>query len=142
MAASKPRTDGAPSTQVDTSLTQADALSTPIDASFARAAASSSPAGASLTVSVYFADVAAVWSRQLEIAVGTTVQEAIAASGFIAMHPGTDPWLMGVGVFGRSVRRDTVLAQGDRIEIYRPLSFDPTVSRRRRALHRSRQRHE
>jgi putative ubiquitin-RnfH superfamily antitoxin RatB of RatAB toxin-antitoxin module len=100
--------------------------------------ASKAGEGHTLTVSVYFADVAAVWSRELELGVGATVDDAIVASAFSASYPGADPWLMGVGVFGRAVRRDTVLAQGDRIEIYRPLTFDPTVSRRRRALHKSR----
>jgi putative ubiquitin-RnfH superfamily antitoxin RatB of RatAB toxin-antitoxin module len=114
------------------------AASKPSDDSSTRADGFPARADDLLTVSVYFADAATVWSRQLELAAGATVHDAITASGFSAAHSGADPWRMGVGVFGRAVRPDTVLAQGDRIEIYRPLSFDPTVSRRRRALHRSR----
>ena len=46
------------------------------------------------------------------------------------------PWQAGVGVFGRAVRPDTALNDGDRLEIYRGLTFDPKESRRRRAEHR------
>jgi putative ubiquitin-RnfH superfamily antitoxin RatB of RatAB toxin-antitoxin module len=38
-----------------------------------------------------------------------------------------------VGVFGRSVAAQTQLADGDRVEIYRPLAQDPKEQRRRRA---------
>ena len=41
-----------------------------------------------------------------------------------------------MGVFGRAVRPDTALNDGDRLEIYRGLTFDPKESRRRRAEHR------
>jgi len=37
-----------------------------------------------------------------------------------------------VGVFGRIVSREVVFAEGDRIEIYRPLEADPRVRRRAR----------
>src|SRR5690606_42087026 len=54
----------------------------------------------------------------------------------ISAFPGLDPWACGVGIFGRQCRADTPLADGDRVEIYRPLTYDPMVSRRRRAEHR------
>ena len=38
-----------------------------------------------------------------------------------------------LGIFGRVVRRDHPLSQGDRIEIYRPLAADPKEARRSRA---------
>ena len=38
-----------------------------------------------------------------------------------------------VGVWGRRVERDHALADGDRVEIYRPLVADPKSARRRRA---------
>ncbi|MBW8837789.1 MAG: RnfH family protein, partial [Burkholderia sp.] len=37
-----------------------------------------------------------------------------------------------VGVFGKLKPLDTVLADHDRVEIYRPLLVDPKVSRQRR----------
>ena len=38
-----------------------------------------------------------------------------------------------LGVWGRPVARDHALSPGDRVEIYRPLMFDPREERRRRA---------
>ena len=39
---------------------------------------------------------------------------------------------MSVGVFGRLATWETKLADGDRVEIYRPLQIDPKVARRMR----------
>lgn len=55
---------------------------------------------------------------------GSTVRDALAASGLKGVQ---------VGIFGRRVAMDTPLADGDRIEIYRPLAMDPKETRRRRA---------
>jgi putative ubiquitin-RnfH superfamily antitoxin RatB of RatAB toxin-antitoxin module len=38
-----------------------------------------------------------------------------------------------VGIFGQSAARTQALADGDRLEIYRPLVQDPKIARRRRA---------
>jgi putative ubiquitin-RnfH superfamily antitoxin RatB of RatAB toxin-antitoxin module len=38
-----------------------------------------------------------------------------------------------LGIFGRVVGRDHPLKEGDRIEIYRPLTADPKTARRARA---------
>lgn len=37
-----------------------------------------------------------------------------------------------VGIYGRLVSRDTLLREGDRVEIYRPLVADAKQARRRR----------
>ncbi len=55
---------------------------------------------------------------------GATVGDALAATGFKG-NP--------VGIFGKRVAMDTRLADGDRVEIYRPLELDPKEARRRRA---------
>jgi len=39
-----------------------------------------------------------------------------------------------VGIYGRSVSPMTILEEGDRVEIYRPLIVDAAQARRRRAL--------
>jgi len=77
-----------------------------------------------------------VWQRALDLPSGATVADAVRASGFAAQFPGRDAWQSGVGVYGKQCQPDTPLADGDRVEIYRPLAFDPKVSRRRRAEHR------
>jgi uncharacterized protein len=61
---------------------------------------------------------------------GASVRDAIAASGIGERRP-VD--LEAVGIFGRRVAPDTRLADGDRVEIYRPLLLDPKEQRRRRA---------
>ncbi|HYG43070.1 MAG TPA: RnfH family protein [Bordetella sp.] len=77
-----------------------------------------------------------VWQCMLALPAHATVADAVRASGFAARFPDRDAWQLGVGVFGKTCKADTRLADGDRVEIYRPLAFDPKVSRRRRAEHR------
>lgn len=97
----------------------------------------SEPAGR-ISVVVCYAQPHDAWECRLVLAAGATAAEAVAASGFAGRFPGIDPWLAGVGIFGHSTAPGRVLANGDRIEIYRALTFDPMESRRRRAAHRSR----
>jgi putative ubiquitin-RnfH superfamily antitoxin RatB of RatAB toxin-antitoxin module len=37
------------------------------------------------------------------------------------------------GVFGKAVKLDALLTEGDRVEIYRPLIADPKEARKKRA---------
>ncbi|MCC7412095.1 MAG: RnfH family protein [Gammaproteobacteria bacterium] len=66
--------------------------------------------------------------RPLSLPAGATVAAAVAAAGLSAQ---ADPQRL--GVFGKLCRPDTVLRDGDRVEMYRPLRADPKVLRRRRA---------
>jgi len=68
----------------------------------------------------------------IEVAPGATVQQAIDASGILARHPEIDLGRLKVGVFGKIKPLDTVLADHDRVEIYRPLIVDPKMARQRR----------
>jgi len=61
----------------------------------------------------------------LTLPVGARVRDAVAAAGL--PHHGR------FGVFGKRVGPDHPLADGDRVEIYRPLAVDPKEARRRRA---------
>jgi putative ubiquitin-RnfH superfamily antitoxin RatB of RatAB toxin-antitoxin module len=70
----------------------------------------------------------------LEVAVGTTIAEAITQSGLPGMFEGFELDLANVGVFGRKASPEQVLQAGDRVEIYRPLIADPKEVRRQRAL--------
>jgi putative ubiquitin-RnfH superfamily antitoxin RatB of RatAB toxin-antitoxin module len=69
----------------------------------------------------------------LELAPGTTVMEAIRASGLLERNPEIDLARDGAGVFGRVVKLDAPLAEGDRVELYRPLVADPKQARKDRA---------
>ena len=68
-----------------------------------------------------------------EVSAGTTVLEAIQASGILEKYPQIDIAASKVGIFGKLVKPDTVLREKDRIEIYRPLIADPKEVRRKRA---------
>lgn len=69
----------------------------------------------------------------LHVPVGTTVQEAIISSGMLAFFPEIDLTVQKTGIFSAVVSSSTVLKNGDRIEIYRPLQMSPMEARRRRA---------
>ncbi|HEY8251546.1 MAG TPA: RnfH family protein [Burkholderiales bacterium] len=63
---------------------------------------------------------------RLELPAGARLRDAVSACGFkIEDHA--------VGIFGKRVALDHPLADGDRVEIYRPLAMDPKEARRRRA---------
>lgn len=68
--------------------------------------------------------------REVVLAEGSLLHDALHASGIEA--PGLDLETCPVGVFGKKKARDTVLRDGDRVEIYRPLVADPKDARRRR----------
>lgn len=70
----------------------------------------------------------------LSVAEGTTVDEAITLSGLLQRYPAIATRTTEVGIYGQLVRRDTILREGDRVEIYRPLIADPKQARRRRAM--------
>ncbi len=67
----------------------------------------------------------------LDLAPGSTVQDAIQASGLLQRLP--EIRLGRAGVWGRPASPDTPLRDRDRIEIYRPLIADPKEIRRKRA---------
>ena len=94
-----------------------------------------SDAGA-VRVQVCHAGPTDAWRRELTVPAGATVADALAASGFAQAFAGIDPWRHGVGIYGHACGPETPLADGDRVEIYRELRFDPKESRRRRAEHR------
>jgi putative ubiquitin-RnfH superfamily antitoxin RatB of RatAB toxin-antitoxin module len=71
--------------------------------------------------------------REVRLAQGATVLEAIAASGITEEFPELKQKIGAVGVFANRVTLDHVVEDGDRVEIYRPLQADPREARRRRA---------
>ncbi len=91
---------------------------------------------------VYAADSQTAWQQMVHLPAPCSVADAIAASGFAAAFPDVNWEVGGVGIFGKRVKSQTLVAQGDRIEIYRELVFDPKESRRRRARHRQWQRQQ
>jgi putative ubiquitin-RnfH superfamily antitoxin RatB of RatAB toxin-antitoxin module len=92
-----------------------------------------------IAITVCYAHCGQAWQQQLNVSVGSTVAQTIAASDFGQAFPSVDPWQCGVGVFSHLVQPSDKVQQDDRIEIYRPLVFDPMTSRRRRAARRRQQ---
>ena len=86
-----------------------------------------------LRVEVVYARPDGQCLREVRLATGARVREAVEASGLLARHPEIDLRKNRVGVFGKLVTLDTVVNDHDRVEIYRPLSADPKEVRRRRA---------
>jgi len=82
---------------------------------------------AELRVEVVYALAHGVDAVTVRLPAGATVREALAKSGRLDLARGK------VGIFGRVVSLDARLADGDRVEIYRPLAVDPKEARRRRA---------
>lgn len=79
------------------------------------------------------------WQAQLVCSGPLSIAEVLVRTGFHRDHPGWDAAAAGVGIDGRLAALDTLVSAGDRLEIYRPLTFDPMVSRRRRAQHKAKQ---
>lgn len=71
----------------------------------------------------------------LAVPEGTTMLEAVRLSGIEREFPELDAANASMGIFGKVVadpaRRE--LKQGERVEIYRPLTIDPKAARRARA---------
>lgn len=61
------------------------------------------------------------------------MRQAIERSGVLAEFPEIDLGRNRVGIYGKLVALDSPLEEGDRVEILRPLTVEPTVARRRRA---------
>jgi putative ubiquitin-RnfH superfamily antitoxin RatB of RatAB toxin-antitoxin module len=70
---------------------------------------------------------------QLRLKSGSTVGQAISASGILQAHPEIHLQRASVGIWSKRVTLDEGLVDGDRVEIYRPLLADPKVIRRQRA---------
>lgn len=85
-----------------------------------------------IAVTVVYALAERQFLRELTVPAGTTVATAVRLSGLPEAFPDIDRAAMPVGIFGKLVRPDDVLQDGDRVEIYRKLLLDPKESRRRR----------
>lgn len=86
-----------------------------------------------LRVSVAYSPLAGeVDEVVVELPLGSTLIDAIQASGLLQRHPALDLAQARRGVWGRAQPDDTVLRERDRVEIYRPLQVDPKEARRLR----------
>ena len=90
-----------------------------------------------ITVSVVYATVEKQWLYESSVARGTSAQELIESSNFMQKIPAlseNDISALSIGVYAEKVELDYLLEEGDRVEIYRPLTADPKEVRRQLAL--------
>jgi putative ubiquitin-RnfH superfamily antitoxin RatB of RatAB toxin-antitoxin module len=66
--------------------------------------------------------------KELDLPAGSCLADGLTAAGWA-----DDPDTVAYAVFGVRVDRQTVLQEGDRVELLRPLQADPKEARRRRA---------
>lgn len=69
----------------------------------------------------------------LQVPQGSTLGDAIRASGIMQKYPEIDLAKNKLGIFGKLSKEDAVLRDRDRVEINRPLIADPKEVRRKRA---------
>ena len=69
----------------------------------------------------------------IEVENGTTLKEAVEASGILDTFEEIDLSKDRVGIFSKFATLETVLREKDRLEIYRPLIADPKKIRKERA---------
>ena len=92
-----------------------------------------SPEAAALHITVAWASgPRQVQQARLHLPAGSTVAQAVQASGLLADLDEATRASLGYGIWGRRASADTPLQEGDRIEICRPLLADPKQARRAR----------
>lgn len=78
-----------------------------------------------------------VFERQVELPAGSTLADAVRASGLLGQES-APAGPLDIGVFGHVRPATTELRDGDRVELYRALTIDPKEARRVRAEVRAR----
>jgi putative ubiquitin-RnfH superfamily antitoxin RatB of RatAB toxin-antitoxin module len=86
-----------------------------------------------IVVEIVHAEAQRAVVKSLSLPQGASLAHAMLLAAQDADLRGLDLSRAPLGIFGQLARRDQVLHDGDRIEIYRPLSEDPKIARRKRA---------
>jgi hypothetical protein len=81
-----------------------------------------------MKVEVVYARPGGAQVANVSLPAGATLRDAVAASNLV-----DDLERYSFGIFGKRAALDHPLAEGDRVEIYRPLAVDPKEARRVRA---------
>lgn len=86
-----------------------------------------------VSVEVVYALPERQYLKMVRLAEGSSVLQAIEASGLLDLRREIDLEHNKVGIYSRPVKLNDVVSEGDRVEIYRPLIADPKELRRIRA---------
>jgi hypothetical protein len=92
---------------------------------------------ARLRIEVVYATAARQDVVEVMLDEGATAIDALRASGLPESHPGIGKEGP-LGIFGKRVKPDARLQDGDRVEVYRPLQLDPKEARRAKASRKRR----
>jgi putative ubiquitin-RnfH superfamily antitoxin RatB of RatAB toxin-antitoxin module len=87
-----------------------------------------------IRVEIVYAEPERSVSKQLTLPQGATLADALAALTLdelaaLGLNRANAP----VGIFGKLTQSDHALKDADRIEVYRPLTEEPKLARRKRA---------
>jgi len=88
---------------------------------------------AKIVVEVAYALPEKQYLQRVTLEEGATIEQAIAASGLLTLRTDIDLSRNKVGIYSRPAKLQDRVRDGDRIEIYRPLTADPKALRRQRA---------
>lgn len=88
---------------------------------------------ADIQVEVVYALPEKQYLRTVTVTEGSTIEQAIIASGLPELRKDINLAENKVGIFSRAAKLQDVVQAGDRVEIYRPLLADPKELRRQRA---------
>ena len=86
-----------------------------------------------ISIEVSYAEADRQRTVPLEVPIGTTAREAAQRAGLTRYFPKLNAATAPLGVWGRRVDDAAALANGDRVEIYRPLRASAREQRRERA---------
>ncbi len=86
-----------------------------------------------IVVEVAYALPEKQYLQRVTLEEGATIEQAIAASGLLTLRTDIDLARNKVGIFSRPAKLQDTVRDGDRVEIYRPLTADPKELRRMRA---------
>jgi putative ubiquitin-RnfH superfamily antitoxin RatB of RatAB toxin-antitoxin module len=86
-----------------------------------------------INIEVAYATPAKQTIIKLSVELGATIETAIERSGILELYPEIDLQQQKVGVFSKIRQLKESIQDGERIEIYRPLTIDPKDARRKRA---------
>lgn len=86
-----------------------------------------------MQIEIAYAESQRVIRKVYELAPGARVADALELAALDPDFAGVKLADSPVGLYGKVVRADQALSDGDRIEIYRPLDEDPKIARRQRA---------
>ena len=78
-----------------------------------------------MKIAIVYANPKRQFWTTVDLPEGSKVQDAIDRSSVLRQFPEIDLATQKVGVFSKVVGLDSPLEDGDRIEIYRPLTADP-----------------